>query len=79
MTDAAEYTYDVRVVETVEYSTTIASDRPMSFRELSDAADARVRAGMRARVGDSKTEHYLARVDRVERAGAKEAGNGSEG
>lgn len=64
-----EYTYDVRVVETTEYSVVIGSDRPMSFRELSDAADARVKAGMRSRTGTPHVEHYLAAVERKKEAG----------
>ncbi len=58
-----EYKYEMRAVETTEYSVVIASPAPMSFGDLREAADARRGAGLAVRTGSPRRDYYLAAVE----------------
>jgi hypothetical protein len=71
-----EYKYEMRVVETAEYSVVITSPEPLSFRELKETADARRHAGMGVRTGSPRHDYYLAAVEHKKEEQQDEQGNG---
>lgn len=54
------YRYDMRVIETVEYSAVIESDKPLSYRILEKTAERRRVKGGLSMEGVKDVKFYLA-------------------
>ncbi len=54
------YRYDMRVLETVEYSAVIESDEPLSYRTLEKTAEKRRVKGGLSMEGVKEVKFYLA-------------------
>lgn len=54
------YRYDMRVLETIEYSAVIESDKPVSYRELEKTAEKRRVHGNLSMEGVTDVKFYLA-------------------
>lgn len=54
------YRYDMRVLETIEYSAVIESDKPVSYRELEEIAEKRRVKGNLSMEGVKDVKLYLA-------------------
>ena len=54
------YRYDMRVLETIEYSAVVESDKPVSYRELEKIAEKRRVKGNLSMEGVKDVKFYLA-------------------
>ena len=54
------FRYDMRVIETVEYSAVVESDKPVSYRELEKIAEKRRVKGNLSMEGVKDVKFYLA-------------------
>lgn len=54
------FRYDMRVVETVEYSAVVEADKPVSYRELEKIAEKRRVKGSLSMEGVKDVKFYLA-------------------